>query len=70
MGSGKAQFLDPDEFTMANVHTEELLHTSNYELQRTNYGITMWLHVAWPRITNYLLRGLGKFNSQIPVYLQ
>ena len=46
MGSGKAQFLDPDEFTMANVHTEELLHTSNYELQRTNYGITMWLHVA------------------------
>src|SRR5580692_2592708 len=55
---------------MANAHTEEFLHTSNYELQRANYGITMWLHVAWLRITNYLLRDLGKFNSQIPIYLQ
>ena len=55
---------------MANTYTEELLYTSNYELQRANYGITMWLHVAWPRITNYLLRDLGKFNSQIPIYLQ
>ena len=69
-GPGKVEFPDPDIFTMANAHTEELLHTSNYELQRANYGITMWLHVAWPRITNYLLRDLGKFNSQIPMNLQ
>ena len=45
-GPGKVLFPDPDEFTMANAHTEEFLHTSNYELQRANYGITMWLHVA------------------------
>jgi hypothetical protein len=69
-GPGKVEFPDPDIFTIANADTGKLLHTSNYELQRANYGITMWLHVAWLRITNYLLRGLGKLNSQIPIYLQ
>ena len=44
---------------MANAHTEEFLHTSNYELQRINYGITMWLHVAWLRITNYNAQATG-----------